>query len=88
MTEKEERAYQAGRRAAFRRMLQTALGELGYDSPEAAQSDWIIEREQAIAQLRELCATHGDNDWPDDLNLADVIEKHLADYLYQERTGA
>jgi hypothetical protein len=24
---------------------------------------------------------HGDNDWPDDLHLADVIDKHLARHL-------
>ena len=27
--------------------------------------------------LRQVCAKYGDNDWPDNLHLADVIEKHL-----------
>jgi hypothetical protein len=29
----------------------------------------------------DLCADYGDNDWTDDLNLSDVIEKHLARHL-------
>ena len=42
---------------------------------------WLQEREIAIIVLRRLCAEHGDNDWPDELHLADVIEKHLANHL-------
>ena len=34
-------------------------------------------RAETIALLRDLCAQTGDNDWPDDLHPADVIEKHL-----------
>jgi hypothetical protein len=36
------------------------------------------EREVAVAMLRIECAEYDDNDWPDNLHLADVIEKHLA----------
>jgi hypothetical protein len=46
-------------------------------------------------QLRIECAELGDNDWPDDLHLADVVEKHLArpaaariDELEEERDDA
>jgi hypothetical protein len=45
------------------------------------QQEWEDERKQAIAVLRELCGKFGDNDWPDDLYLSDIIEKHLGDYL-------
>lgn len=45
----------------------------------------VAERQEAIAKLREVCAAHGDNDWPDDLNLADVIEKHLFRHLEDAR---
>ncbi len=41
------------------------------------------ERGAAVKMLRQLCADFGDNDWPDDLHLADVIDKHLGDHLYQ-----
>jgi len=34
--------------------------------------------DQARQYLRIECGELGDNDWPDDLHLGDVIEKHLA----------
>ena len=42
------------------------------------------ERLEAVAALRRICSEHGDNDWSDDLNLSDVIEKHLARHLGEE----
>jgi hypothetical protein len=80
MNEKEELAYGVGARSAWTRMLQTALKELGHDAPDSASL--LIEREEAVAALRSLCADFGDNDWPDDLHLADVIEKHLGKHLH------
>lgn len=41
----------------------------------------VSERQETIKSLRGLCKDFGDNDWPDDLHLADVIEKHLGKYL-------
>ena len=38
---------------------------------------WIDERDSVVKLLRTVCAEHGDNDWPDNLHLYDVIEKHL-----------
>ena len=38
---------------------------------------WAIERQEIVAQLRSFCEEYGDNDWPDELHLADVLEKHL-----------
>jgi hypothetical protein len=49
---------------------------------EDATTEWEIERKGIIAALRELCAAFGDNDWPDDLDLRDVIEKHLGKHLH------
>jgi len=40
------------------------------------------ERADTVVALRELCRVFGDNDWDDDLNLSDAIEKHLAKPLY------
>jgi hypothetical protein len=81
MTEANEQAYIQGNRAAYVDMLRLCLKMLGYDDPESQRAAWILEREATIAQLRDVCAEHGDNDWPDDLNLADVVQKHLANYL-------
>ncbi len=33
--------------------------------------------DETRAMLRYVCGEVGDNDWPDTLHLADVIEKHL-----------
>lgn len=50
----------------------------------AAGAAWILEREATVAQLRQVCDDFGDNEWPDGLHLADVIEKHLARHLWQD----
>jgi len=72
-----EESYEQGSRMAWRMMLQTCCRELGYDDTEAAKKGWIAEREAAISALRDVCADHGDNDWENNLYLADIIEKHL-----------
>jgi hypothetical protein len=80
MDEQGEMDYRRGQRSAWRRVLSTALGELGYDStdPEELRLQRLIaEREDAIAALRRLCEDYGDNDWDDHLHLADIIDKHL-----------
>jgi predicted secreted protein len=81
MNQKEERAYVEGGRAAWRKMLGEALKALGRDSPEHTEKAWLLEREEAISMLRSVCGEHGDNDWDDNLHLADIIEKHLARHL-------
>jgi hypothetical protein len=35
------------------------------------------EREDVIKLLRDRLEDYGDNDWPDELYLPDVLEKHL-----------
>jgi hypothetical protein len=79
-----ELAYCRGARQAMQTLLRMAIRELGvYDAvleeetPELKAAKLLAEREEAVAMLRQLCAQHGDNDWPNDLHLADVIEKHL-----------
>jgi hypothetical protein len=84
MNPSEESAYIEGSRRAFIDMLQLCLQHLGVHDPVAGQHRWILERQEAISTLRQMCADYGDNDWPDDLHLADVLEKHLARYLESE----
>ncbi len=81
VTDRDERKWCDGNRAAFVSMLSHVLSHLGYEGTGAEHTAWILEREAAVAKLRELCADFGDNDWPDDLHLGDVIEKHLARHL-------
>ncbi len=82
MTPDQESAYVRGQRAlALRWLRQIIREELGPDAPEASAERWRLEREEAIAKLREICDRHGDNDWPNDLHLADIIDKHLLRHL-------
>lgn len=83
MAEQDEldAAYLNGKRTAWIDLIRVALRELGYDGAEAERAGWIVEREEAIAKLREVCADHGDNDWTPSLHLADIIEKHLCRHL-------
>lgn len=39
------------------------------------------ERDDAVFQLRALASRIGDNDWPNELHLGDVIEKHILRYV-------
>lgn len=87
MTESEEQAYLQGGRYARVMMLNRLLVELGYDDPEVKKAGWITEREDAIHSLRSLCAKFGDNNWPENLHLADIIEKHLVDHLHKKESG-
>lgn len=84
MIEREELAYERGHTAAWQSLLSECLRNLGYNSAECKQHGWITERVAAIASLRSICEDLGDNDWPDDLHLADIIDKHLGDYLLSE----
>ena len=76
-----ENSWEVGNRAAWSKILAECVRQLGHKSTAAAHAAWITEREEAVVQLRELCEEHGDNDWPDDLHLGDVIEKHLGRHL-------
>src|SRR3954452_7633653 len=41
------------------------------------------ERARAVAYLRRLCERYGDNQWTDDLPLAEILENHLAEPLVE-----
>lgn len=75
--EHDELMYERGSRMAWLHMLGECLRHLGYDSDEGKRLAWITERELAISTLRQVCDEFGDNDWEPDLNLSDIIEKHL-----------
>ena len=72
-----EKSFERGMECAWLLMLHTCLEKLGYHNAVAKHTAWVVEREEAIAKLRELCEEHGDNDWENDLHLADIIEKHI-----------
>lgn len=76
-----ERDYEQGSRAAWTYLLGECLRQLGYETRAVKRVAWIAEREAAIAALRGVCGRFGDNDWTNDLHLADIIEKHLRDRL-------
>jgi len=77
----EYSTYDEGRRRAWMHMLQTCLHALGVDDPVATHAAWVLERQEALAVLRTLCASHGNNAWEDSLSLADILERHLGRYL-------
>lgn len=83
-----EQSYVQGNRAAWLTMLRSCLANLGFESSEAKHAAWIAEREEAIAMLRGVCEDFGDNEWKEDLHLADIIEKHLARHLHAAATDA
>jgi hypothetical protein len=79
MNEKEEQAFEMGCKAFARRILGECVREIG--QTDVTAEAWRLERADAVAALRSLCEDFGDNEWPDDLHLADVINKHLLPYL-------
>lgn len=76
-----EQEFINGERSTWRQILHFCLSGLGYQDPEAKHAQWILERESAIRELRDICKEFGDNDWGADLNLADIIDKHLGRHL-------
>lgn len=85
MTEKEELAYIEGQQTIWRVMLRKCIAHLipQYDEPGDKQLALLVaERSEAIAILRNLCEEFGDNDWDEDLYLADIIDKHLGKHLH------
>lgn len=76
MTEQEEKSYQDGYKAALLDQLHSIYRGLAIYQ-DVTKEELITEREQAIAALRDLCEAYGDNEWPDNLHLYDIITKHL-----------
>jgi len=84
MNQNEEDYFVLGQRSSLRSILRHILREMGADDPIAVAAQAIAEREEIVTALREVCAEYGDNDWPNDLPLADVIQQHLAKHLDEE----
>lgn len=91
LQELTESHYLRGQRSALIHQLHNVLRELSipYTDIDAAPENLMtiarltIEREETISALRSVCEDHGDNDWDNDLHLADVVNKHLGNYLYE-----
>lgn len=81
MNEKEEEIYIRGSRSVWAQLFRECILNLGYDSPEFKNWSWVSEREDAIRTLRRICDEFGDNDWPNNLHLMDIIDKHLGRHL-------
>ncbi len=79
-----EQAYLAGKRMAWMELLAAALRSLD-DGKEYTVVQMELQRQETIAAMRSICAEFGDNDWPDSLHPADVIEKHLARHLRERK---
>jgi hypothetical protein len=75
--DRSERDWTAGHRAALTSMLGRIVRDLAGDGAVVTREALLIEREEAVAMLRQLCERLGCNTWGDDLHLADVIDKHL-----------
>ena len=78
VTEKEERIYECGSRAAYSNIIRQCRRNLDFHDD---LSRLETEREDVIHLLRGICDEFGDNDWDEDLHLADVLEKHLFNYV-------
>jgi hypothetical protein len=71
--EKKEQQYISGSQRAWSLMLQTCLKNLGTTAKKGVPT----ERIDVILFLRDICEEFGDNDWPDNLHIVDIIDKHL-----------
>lgn len=83
--EPEEIPYTMGYQMAWSHMLQECLKRVASPDDKTAAS-LAKERFETLVKLRELCRDFGDNDWTDNLHLADVVEKHLGKHLYNPRS--
>ncbi len=72
-----EAMYLLGQQSVWCEILRMTIKNL----PEADQEKFRLERLETIAWLRIYCEDYGDNDWPDELHLTDIINKHLLDRL-------
>ena len=78
----DEQSYKRGQREAHIRIMQECVCVLGVTDPATEHISWIAERQAVVSALRDLCEDFGDNDWPDESHLGDVIEKHLAPHIH------
>ncbi len=80
--EQEEQIYMQGESYSYKNIIRKCQAELrGLGIDLKTKEEFSEERIETIQILRRLCLEHGDNDWDDDLHLADIIDKHLRRYL-------
>lgn len=70
-----ETDYAAGSKAATMQVLRLCIRLLGSEARDA--NSWRFERASVVEQLRYVCGVLGCNDWPEDLDLGDVIRKYM-----------
>ena len=78
-----ERDYTRGSNAAWRQVLSMAMRNL--DSQVNKKARWLDERAGLVAALRIACDDFGDNEWDDNLDLRDVLDKHLVRHLHERQ---
>ena len=67
---------------AYQNIIRKCQSELrGCGAEMRTKDEFAEERIEVTQVLRRLCDEFGDNDWDDNLHLADVIDKHLGRYL-------
>lgn len=83
--DRDERKWSEGYRAAWKGMLAESIRHLRGEGVDLNAAAMLLEREEALVTLRDVCGQFGDNDWPNNLHLSDIIEKHLARNLRANR---
>ena len=81
LQEIKEQSYLLGERQAAIGQLRTIMGYLKVDE-KRTKEQYMLEREETVQALRDVCEDHGDNEWEENLHLADVVNKHLGRHLY------
>lgn len=81
MTEAEEHIYIAGQRQALLGIMKRCAAELGVKDALSELAYLLDERDRTRARLREVCELLKSNDWPDNADLADVVEKYVLPHV-------
>lgn len=78
MNEKEEQIYILGETEALKTVICLCQNKLrGLDVKLKTKEEFDQERIDVINLLRQICSERGDNDWPDDLHICDIMNKHI-----------
>lgn len=82
---RDERMWMQGQRSALLGVVRDSLATLGVlGHKDFTAEKLMLERASVIDALRRLCDEFGDNQWNESDHLGDVIERHLAKYLYED----
>ena len=77
LQEMQEAYYELGQKQLLVSQMREIIRQLGYPA-ESTVGVFIIEREEALIALRQKCQDAGKpSNFPDDLHLADIIQKYL-----------